>query len=325
MVTVVGRPAERKLGQITRTYYEPVNCVCGVHKHLGTFPRLRVFVSRVVYTLVMAYVDKVLSYRIGDIYLVQGYSQRSAKLPRVVESPHCRTETGHSECYYLLFVELEHIKRANGDEQSEGRIQTARNAYDGVICVRRAQSRGKPGRLHLEYQVTALSPQVFIGRHKRVCIYGVFGLTGNKLHIKLVQRIIAVCVGKGIHAPAFVQKPFCIYVAYEQLAAEQLCLTEYRAVLSDYVVSGKHQVGSRFATACICVHIAAGKPSRNRFYERPPVFGFAYDLVAGREIEHYNRTFACELYRWRVGDPHVLTYLDTEAEFGHFNAGKELF
>ena len=60
MVAVIGRPAKRKLAQITRAYNKPVVIVGNIHKHKRAHSRLRILVGNVFVVGLVTYILKML-------------------------------------------------------------------------------------------------------------------------------------------------------------------------------------------------------------------------------------------------------------------------
>ena len=115
MVTVIGCPAEYRLGKVTRTNDKTVAAVCHVHKHLRAFARLAVFIYDVTVVRIMPDVFEVQGNRFTDRNLTEINAKLLAKHGRVVFGSACRTKAGHGNGDQLACRHVEGLECIHGD------------------------------------------------------------------------------------------------------------------------------------------------------------------------------------------------------------------
>ena len=167
MVAVVGRPPKRKLGQVSSSYHNTAGLVGNIHDYLRPLPRLTVFKGNVCNAFVLSDVGKMLSYRGGYVYFLQGGSVRVRKTESIVFCTVCCAEARHCDGQYPLAVKSQHIESVYRNNKCKGAVKSSRKTYNCVFAADMPQTCCKSGCLHDKYFLAAAVKVVFISRHKR--------------------------------------------------------------------------------------------------------------------------------------------------------------
>ena len=109
MIAVIGRPAERQLGQIARADDKRTVFVGDVHEHLCALTRLGIFIGDIKGGLIVPDVGKMLPHGGGDVDLVQSCAGRLRQRAGVAERSAGRAEAGHGDGVDVAAGKAQHV------------------------------------------------------------------------------------------------------------------------------------------------------------------------------------------------------------------------
>ena len=133
LVTVVRCPTKRQLREVARANNHAAHLVGNVHQDLRTLASLRVFVHNVMNVLVMANVSEVLQHGIHNGNLTQVGAKRLHQLDRVSVRAVRGAKSRHRHSYNARAVISQLVKSSHGDEKSQRRVKSARNANNRMV------------------------------------------------------------------------------------------------------------------------------------------------------------------------------------------------
>ena len=287
VVAVIGRPAERQLGKISRAHDDAAACIRDIHEHLRALARLCILISHVMHCRIMADIRKMNLHGMADVDGLYRHAERLGQGHGVAFRPHRRAEARHRHGDDITALPIQHVHRARTNKQRKRRIQTARNADDrGFRAGMRepaAQSRG----LNPDDALRALFKFLLIGRNKRTL--GKFWRR-NVMHLRLkrnsqVIRRISGFGNIGFRFESFVRKAEHIEHGGLHTLVERRALREKSAVLRNHAVTGENHVRRRFRAARVGIHICADGARGLPGDKRTSVIRLADDLIACAEID----------------------------------------
>ena len=311
MVAVVGRPTERKLRQVARTYYESARPVCYIHQYLCTLSCLCVFKSYVVFVFLLSYVFKVLCYRLCDIDFLKIYSKSFCQYLRVGLGTLSRAETRESYGKHALSVKPRHISGFNHYQKRECAVQTAGQSYYEFLASRMLYSLQKTFCLHSQYEFASFLSLFLSVRHERHIgnFTREFALLGFLVKVYYRVLLTGIC---SIVATHFVCALLDVDFADCHPVCKRFAFGKYRAAFRNEVMPRKNHVRSGFSFARVCIDVTAIESSRKRLYQQTAVCALAYHFVACRKIEYYSCALRYKVARGRISHPHIFAYLYAE-------------
>ena len=129
VVTVVGAPAQRQLGEITGTDDDAAGLIGNVHQHLGPLPGLAVFKGDGVVLHVVADVLEVAADAVGDIHGLERGAQLFREDHGVVLRAAGGAEAGHGDGHDVRHGPVQHLHGKAGDQHRQSGVQTAGEAH----------------------------------------------------------------------------------------------------------------------------------------------------------------------------------------------------
>ena len=166
MVAVVGRPAERQLGQVARADHHAAVLVGKIHQHQRAHARLTVLKGDRQIVLGLADVHEMLIDRRLDVHGLERNAVGFRQLFCVALGAGGCAEARHGDSQNALAVEFEHIKRMYEHDERECRIQSAGQADDRRFRVRMAQTGRQTGCLKRENLLAALVAERLVRRNE---------------------------------------------------------------------------------------------------------------------------------------------------------------
>ena len=130
MVTVVGRPAERQLGEITGSDDDAAGLVRQIHQHLGALSGLGILISNICHFRIMSDVCKMTHDSVFDIDLFQCAAKGLRHGARVSVGPVRGSEGRHRDGIDSPAVQAEQIKCLYCNKQRQRGIQSSRDPDD---------------------------------------------------------------------------------------------------------------------------------------------------------------------------------------------------
>ena len=167
MVGIVGAPAERNFGKVSRSHHDTAFLVRDIHQDLGTFAGLHIFVGHVKRIRVMADVRKMLHARLLDIDRTKFHAQQFRHRNSVVLGAFRRSEARHREHENFTCGAFQQLKCFRNYEQRKRRIEPAAKPHDRTFGMRSLDAFRKPRTLDIENFLAVLVTGFGIPRHKR--------------------------------------------------------------------------------------------------------------------------------------------------------------
>ena len=125
VVSVIGRPAERKLRQISCSNNQTILAVCNIHQHLRAFSRLCILIGDIVLFRILSDILKVLKHRSVNAHLLQRGAEPPCQLTGVSIGSVRRAEAGHGHRADATPRKSKQIEAAGADQKRERGIQPA--------------------------------------------------------------------------------------------------------------------------------------------------------------------------------------------------------
>ena len=166
MVAVIGRPAERQLGQVARADHHAAVLVGEVHQHQCTHTRLTVLKGDGKIVLGLADVHEMLIDRRLDVHSFQRDAVGLGQLFGVALGTGGCAEARHGDSQNTLAVKFEHIKRMYEHDESQRGIQAAGQADNCRLGVRMAQTGRQTGCLQRQDLLAALVAERLVRRNE---------------------------------------------------------------------------------------------------------------------------------------------------------------
>ena len=249
LVAVVSRPSQGQLAQVARADHQSALHVGDIHQYLRAFACLAVLVGRRAVFGVEPYVPEMLQAGVADRDFAHGDAQAAHQLQRIVVGAIRGAESGHRDADDPRAVELQLVERAYRHEQSQRRVEPARDADHGLLAARVYQPLGQPVRLYLEDLLAALAAVRFVLRHERhrvdVAVERRRAQPFGDFHFDHgVLRRAFIHAERGV-PEAFEFQPLDVEVGHHQLLFEHetLRFAQDLSVFGDDAVPGEYQVG----------------------------------------------------------------------------------
>ena len=166
MVTVIGGPAERQLGQVARADDKTAGLVGQVHEDLRALARLAVLVGHVLDCWVVLDVLKVLLHSRVNRDLAEAHAQIAGERLGIRLGTVRRTKARHGDGRDTGTRQAQGIERTNSHEQRQRGIEAARKTDDGRFGTRMGQACLKAGGLQVEDSLAALGQVAVVCRDK---------------------------------------------------------------------------------------------------------------------------------------------------------------
>ena len=133
VIAVVGRPAERQLGEVPGPDDQAAVLIGQVHQDLGALARLGVFIRHVVYHGIVADVLEMAAHRVADRHGAKIDPQKLGQLFRVALGAAGGAESGHGHSQNALAGQGKRVECAHGHQQRQGGIQPPGEPHHGML------------------------------------------------------------------------------------------------------------------------------------------------------------------------------------------------
>ena len=278
MVAVVGRPAERQLGQVARTDNHAAVLVGEVHQHQRAHARLTVLKGNGKIVLGLTDVHEMLIDRRLDIHGLERNAVGFRQFFRVALGTGGCAEARHGDSQNALAVEFEHVKRMYEHDESQRGIQAAGQADNCRLGVRMAQTGRQTGCLQRQDLLAALVAERLVRRDER----GARELAVSKVVFCRFERErehAALDRLECVHALTLVRQTLEVDIRVNDALREHLALSKQCAVLGDEVVARKNEVLRGLTETGIRVQVRAQQSAGLLTHEVAAVACLADDLI----------------------------------------------
>ena len=313
MVAVVGRPAERQLGQVARTDHHAAVLVGEVHQHQRAHARLTVLKGDRQIVLGLADVHEMLIDRRLDIHGLERNAVGFCQFFRVALGAGGRAEARHGDSQNALAVEFEHIKRMYEHDERECGIQSAGQADDRRFRVRMAQTGRQTGGLKRENLLAALVAERLVRRNEWRAREGPV----NKVVLHRLERErehAALDRLECVHALTLVRQTLEVDIRVNDALREHLALSQQRAVLGDQIVTRKNEVLRGLTEAGVRIQVRAQQSSGLLTNKVAAIARLADDLIRCGQVDDNVRAHLRQRSRRRIRHPQILADFYAEGE-----------
>ena len=313
VIAVVGRPAERQLGQIARADNHAALLVGKVHQHQCTHTRLTVLKGDGQILLGLTDVRKMLIDRRLDVHGFERNAIGFRQLFGVALGAGGRAEARHGDSEDALAVELEHIKGVHQHDKRQRGIQAAGQTDNRCLGVRMAQTGRQTGRLQRQDLLTAFVTERLVGRNERRARE----LAVSKVVFRRCQRereYIALDRFKRIHALTLMCQTLKVDIRVNDALLKHSALGKQCAVLGNEVVPCENQILRGLAEAGIRVQVRAQQSAGLLTNEVAAIACLADDFIGSGQVDDNVRAHLRQRSGRRVRDPQVLADLHAEGE-----------
>ena len=318
MVAVVGGPAERNLGKVTRTDNEAARLVGDIHDDLRAFARLRVFKGNVVVIFIVSDILEVNGDRSLDIDGSDGRTERLCKQNGVALGSLRGAEARHGDGDDVLSVSAEKVHRSCRDQKRERRVETARNTDDGSLCPRVSDSLFERVSLNIDDAFGAFFKFILVGGNKGALgIFGRFGFL-DKTNKRKKQIIRSVLRGISVFLHTFVRESLYVDDGGLHTRFEGLLFGKNFSALCDEAVTREHTVRGGFVRACVRIEVSANELFGGTANGKTSLCRSADDLRACGEIDDDICTCFRMGNRGRFKRHQIFSDLASNREFGNF-------
>ena len=313
MVAVVGRPAERQLGQVARTDNHAAVLVGEVHQHQRAHAGLTVFKGNGKIVLGLTDVHEMLIDRRLDIHGLERNAVGFRQFFCVALGAGGRAEARHRDGQNALAVEFEHIKRMYEHDERECGIQAAGQTDNRRFRVRMAQTGRQTGCLKRENLLAAFIAERLVRRNERRARERAVGkvvfhrLEREREHAAL-DRLECV------HALTLVRQTLEVDIRVNDALREHLALSQQRTVLRDKVVTRENKVLRGLAEAGVRIQVRAQQSSGLLTNKVAAIARLADDLIRCGQVDDNVRAHLRQRSRRRIRHPQILANLHAEGE-----------
>ena len=313
MVAVVGRPAERQLGQVARTDNHAAVLVGEVHQHQRAHAGLTVFKGNGKIVLGLTDVHEMLIDRRLDIHGLERNAVGFRQFFCVALGAGGRAEARHRDGQNALAVEFEHIKRMYEHDERECGIQAAGQTDNRRFRVRMAQTGRQTGCLKRENLLAAFIAERLVRRNERRARERAVGkvvfhrLEREREHAAL-DRLECV------HALTLVRQTLEVDIRVNDALREHLALSQQRTVLRDKVVTRENKVLRGLAEAGVRIQVRAQQSSGLLTNKVAAIARLADDLIRCGQVDDNVRAHLRQRSRRRIRHPQVLADLHAKRE-----------
>ena len=232
-------------------------------------------------------------------------------------------EAGHGHGQHIAGGAAQLLHGADGHQQGEAAVQTARDADDRRLGVGMLEPLGEAVGLHFQNQLTALGPAVLVVGDEGRGVYPAGELRLGEGKVEIDGQIpLSAGLEAGVARPLRLH-PLAVQLRLSPAALEERCFGEEGAVLGDEVVAGEDHVLSALAVAGRSVQVAAEQAGGLVRHQRPAVLGFADRLIAGRKVRNDGGTGQRVEGGGGQSAPQVFADLHAQNEAGHLAAAEE--
>ena len=255
MVPVIGGPAQGQLAQVAGANDHAAGAVGKVHQNLGPLPGLAVFKGdgQVIHGL--ADVPEVDLHRVADVHGVERRADALGQDLGVGLGPAGGAEAGHGHGQDIRHGPVQHGHGPGGDEQGQGRVQSAGQAHHRRLGVGVGQALFQAQGGQGENFLTPGGPVPVVGGDE-----GIFGHgPGERCLLHIQSEILGEHIGgicrEGGHALALVAELLQVDLGDGEPRLKP-ALGQNRPVLCDETVPGVDEVGGGLPPARVGVDIA---------------------------------------------------------------------
>ena len=232
-------------------------------------------------------------------------------------------EAGHGHGQHIAGGAAQLFHGADGYQQSEAAVQTARDADDRRLGVGMLEALGEAVGLHFQDQLTALGPAALVVGDERRGVYPAGELRLGEGKVEIDGQIpLSAGLEAGVARPLRLH-PLAVQLRLSPAALEGRRLGEEGAVLGDEVVAGEDHVLGALAVAGRSVQVAAEQAGGLVRHQRPAVLGLADRLIAGRKVRNDGGTGQRVEGGGGQSAPQVFADLHAQNEAGHLAAAEE--
>ena len=313
MVAVVGRPAERQLGQVARADHHAAVLVGKIHQHQRAHARLTVLKGDRQIVLGLADVHEMLIDRRLDVHGLERNAVGFRQLFCVALGAGGRAEARHGDGQNALAVELQHIECVYKHDKRERGIQSAGQADDRRFRVRMAQTGRQTGGLKRENLLTALIAERLIRRNERRARE----CTVSKvvLHRRKREREHAALDRlERVHALTLMCKALEVDIRVNDALRKHFALGQQCAVLRDEVVAREHKVLRGLTETGIRIQVRTQQSAGLLTNKVAAVARLADDLIRCGQVDDNARAHLRQRSRRRIRHPQILANFYAEGE-----------
>ena len=313
MVAVVGRPAERQLGQVARTDHHAAVLVGEVHQHQRAHARLTVFKGNGKIVLRLTDVHEMLIDRRLDIHGLECNAVGFRQLFCVALGTGGCAEARHGDSQNALAVELQHIECVYEHDESQRGIQAAGQADNCRLGVRMAQTGRKAGCLQRQDLLAALVAERLVRRDEWRAREGPV----NKVVLHRLERErehAALDRLECVHALTLVRQTLEVDIRVNDALREHLALSQQRAVLGDQIVTRKNEVLRGLTEAGVRIQVRAQQSSGLLTNKVAAIARLADDLIRCGQVDDNVRAHLRQRSRRRIRHPQILANFYAEGE-----------
>ena len=151
MIAIVGRPPQRQFRQIARPDNYSVELIGDIHQYLRPLASLRVFVGDAAVAVGQTNIFKMLNASIFYANFFYTDSQCLHQIDGVVVGAPRRAKARHGNPDHLLARKAEFVHRPCRHQQSQSRVQAARNANYCSLRTRSNEALSQAIHLNIKY------------------------------------------------------------------------------------------------------------------------------------------------------------------------------
>ena len=295
MVAVVGAPAESQFAQVTGTHHDAANHAGVIHKHLGAFPGLGIFISAVALGHIVTDIFKVTGNRILNGNFLGGDTQLFHQFPGILIGAVRSAEAGHSHTVHIGGGATQLLHSLHRNQQRQGGVQSAGNTQHR-ICTDGGKALLQTCNLNLEDIFAPIRQNLGIIRHKGHLFIGVKGavtVQGRTAAVNATGRLNLGINGNSIPNAGVVAATGTdstqVHILHQKIIAgdQILVFCDQFAVLGDQAVTGHHQILGGLCRAGGAEGINAAANRRLMGHQILPVSPLAYDFVGSGKIDDH--------------------------------------
>ena len=322
MVGIVGAPAKRNFGKVTRSHHDTAFLVRDIHQDLGAFTGLHIFVGHVERIRVVADVRKMLHARLLDIDRTKFHAQQFRHRNSVVLGAFRRSEARHREHENFACRAFQQLECFRNHEQCQRRIEPAAKPHDRTFGMRSLDAFRKPRTLDIENFLAVLVTGFGIPRNKRSwshetvleALHRAQPIETRRTRIKFAAiEILERAFAQSLHVQAF---HVDIGVDDFRFAAVIFRLGKHRSVFCNHQVTAKDHVRRRFVHPRRSIHIGGHATGRLVHHQVAAIVALAHQGVTCGKVHNHIRSGQGKFTARRHRRPQVFAEFHADTYLG---------